>query len=96
MTTEERSRKKEQPNILLLWGDDLAMWNISAYHPGMMSGSTPNIDRMANEGEPRLAVRTRQSPSAWFLKTFDDFSPRKEPGLNIDDMMEALNPTQCR
>ncbi len=38
------------PNILVIWGDDVGMWNISAYHRGMMGGSTPNIDRIAGEG----------------------------------------------
>jgi len=40
----------EQPNILVIFGDDIGMYNISAYHQGMMGGSTPNIDRIANEG----------------------------------------------
>jgi arylsulfatase len=40
----------EKPNILVIWGDDVGMYNISAYHRGMMGGSTPNIDRIANEG----------------------------------------------
>ena len=35
---------------LFIWGDDVGMWNVSAYHRGMMGGSTPNIDRIANEG----------------------------------------------
>lgn len=39
-----------RPNILIIWGDDVGMWNISAYHRGMMGGSTPNIDRIAAEG----------------------------------------------
>jgi arylsulfatase A-like enzyme len=42
--------KKKQPNILIIWGDDVGMWNISAYHRGMMGGSTPAIDRIAKEG----------------------------------------------
>jgi arylsulfatase len=29
------------PNVLIVWGDDVGMWNISAYHRGMMGGSTP-------------------------------------------------------
>ncbi|NVK44534.1 MAG: arylsulfatase [Oceanospirillaceae bacterium] len=41
---------QDKPNILIIWGDDVGMWNISAYHRGMMGGSTPNIDRIANEG----------------------------------------------
>ena len=40
----------KKPNILVIWGDDVGMWNISAYHRGMMGGSTPNIDRLAKEG----------------------------------------------
>jgi arylsulfatase A-like enzyme len=40
----------QKPNILIIWGDDVGMWNISAYHRGMMGGSTPNIDRIANGG----------------------------------------------
>ena len=40
----------EKPNILVIWGDDIGMWNISAYHRGMMGGSTPHIDRIANDG----------------------------------------------
>jgi arylsulfatase A-like enzyme len=40
----------KKPNILIIWGDDVGMWNISAYHRGMMGGSTPNIDRIAKGG----------------------------------------------
>ncbi|MFK7846035.1 MAG: arylsulfatase [Rhodothermales bacterium] len=39
-----------KPNILVIWGDDVGQQNISAYHRGMMGGTTPNIDRIANEG----------------------------------------------
>ena len=38
------------PNILVLWGDDIGMWNISYNNRGMMGYRTPNIDRIANEG----------------------------------------------
>jgi arylsulfatase len=41
---------KRLPNILIIWGDDVGIWNISAYHRGMMGGSTPNIDRIGREG----------------------------------------------
>ena len=40
----------KKPNILVIWGDDIGMDNISAYHRGMMGGRTPNIDRLAREG----------------------------------------------
>jgi arylsulfatase len=39
----------KKPNILVIFGDDIGMWNVSAYSRGMM-GKTPNIDRIANEG----------------------------------------------
>ena len=40
----------KQPNILILWGDDIGYWNISHYSKGMMGYQTPNIDRVAKEG----------------------------------------------
>jgi arylsulfatase A-like enzyme len=40
----------DKPNILVLWGDDIGWFNISAYNMGMMGYRTPNIDRIANEG----------------------------------------------
>lgn len=39
-----------QPNILVIWGDDVGVHNISAYNHGVMGYQTPNIDRIANEG----------------------------------------------
>ena len=40
----------ERPNILVIWGDDIGLWNISRYSMGQMGYQTPNIDRIANEG----------------------------------------------
>ncbi len=40
----------DKPNILVIWGDDIGIWNISKYSHGMMGYPTPNIDRIANEG----------------------------------------------
>jgi arylsulfatase len=39
-----------QPNILVIWGDDIGTENISYYNRGMMGYRTPHIDRIANEG----------------------------------------------
>ena len=39
-----------QPNILVIWGDDIGTWNISHNNRGMMGYMTPNIDRIAKEG----------------------------------------------
>ncbi|MGB6847282.1 MAG: arylsulfatase, partial [Thermoanaerobaculia bacterium] len=41
---------QDKPNILVIWGDDIGISNISAYSRGMMGYQTPNIDRIANEG----------------------------------------------
>ena len=38
------------PNILVIWGDDIGQFNVSAYNMGVMGYKTPNIDRLANEG----------------------------------------------
>ncbi|PAY15310.1 arylsulfatase [Rhodopirellula sp. SM50] len=40
----------KQPNIVMIMGDDIGWFNIGAYHRGIMSGKTPNIDRLAREG----------------------------------------------
>jgi arylsulfatase A-like enzyme len=39
-----------KPNIIFIMGDDIGMWNISAYSRGMMAGRTPNIDKLASDG----------------------------------------------
>ncbi|MCA3151199.1 MAG: sulfatase-like hydrolase/transferase, partial [Rhodocyclaceae bacterium] len=41
---------EKKPNFLILWGDDIGWFNISAYNHGMMGYKTPNIDRIAKEG----------------------------------------------
>jgi arylsulfatase A-like enzyme len=40
----------QQPNILVIMGDDVGMWNLGAYHRGLMAGRTPHLDRLAAEG----------------------------------------------
>ena len=40
----------KKPNILVIMGDDVGWFNIGAYHQGMMSGKTPNLDKLASEG----------------------------------------------
>ena len=41
---------QDKPNILIIWGDDIGPFNISAYNMGVMGYETPNIDRIAREG----------------------------------------------
>lgn len=49
-TTSIAQAETKKPNILIIWGDDVGMFNLSAYHRGLMGGSTPNIDRIADQG----------------------------------------------
>jgi arylsulfatase len=46
----QQPKKTDKPNILVIWGDDIGIWNLSCYSGGMMGYRTPNIDRIANEG----------------------------------------------
>ena len=41
--------QEKKPNIVVIWGDDIGMWNVGAYTHGMM-GRTPNIDSLARDG----------------------------------------------
>jgi arylsulfatase len=99
----------KRPNILVIWGDDVGMWNISAYHRGMMGGSTPNIDRIANEGmifmdhyaeasctAGRAAFITGQYPIRVGLATVG--LPGSEIGLQKEDptLAEMLKPLGYR
>src|SRR5213083_3599274 len=43
-------QQQRPPNILVIMGDDVGWFNIGAYHRGMMSGKTPNLDRLASQG----------------------------------------------
>ena len=40
----------KKPNIVFIMGDDIGIWNIGAYHRGMMAGRTPNLDKLAKGG----------------------------------------------
>ena len=43
-------KDQKKPNILIIWGDDIGWFNVSAYNHGIMGYRTPNIDRIAKEG----------------------------------------------
>jgi arylsulfatase A-like enzyme len=53
-----------RPNILIIMGDDIGYWNISAYSRGMMGYRTPNIDRIAREGAIFTDLYAQQSCTA--------------------------------
>ena len=48
--TSAKAQAGAKPNIVVIMGDDIGIWNIGAYHRGMMAGRTPNLDKLAAEG----------------------------------------------
>ena len=54
----------KKPNILVIWGDDIGLANVSAYSSGVMGFETPNIDRIGKEGIRFLQYYGEQSCTA--------------------------------
>ncbi|MGB0838478.1 MAG: arylsulfatase [Flavobacteriaceae bacterium] len=48
--TQAQKKKNKKPNIIVMWGDDVGIYNISYWNRGIMGYKTPNIDRIAEEG----------------------------------------------
>src|SRR6202044_1151975 len=63
-TTAPATSSGRKPNILIIWGDDIGVANISAYSNGLMGYETPNIDRLGNEGIKFLHYYGEQSCTA--------------------------------
>src|SRR3979411_3267369 len=63
-STSNLLAQSKKPNILVIMGDDIGMWNISAYSHGMMGYKTPNIDRIAKEGAIFSDLYAQQSCTA--------------------------------
>jgi arylsulfatase A-like enzyme len=57
-------KKAGNPNVLILWGDDIGCWNISYNNRGQMRYWTPNIDRIGNEGATFTDYYGQQSCTA--------------------------------
>ena len=64
VTTAQAQAPGRRPNILMIMGDDIGYWNISAYSRGMMGYRTPNIDRIAREGAIFTDLYAQQSCTA--------------------------------
>ena len=58
------SAQTKKPNILVIWGDDIGVHNISAYNHGVMGYQTPNIDRIASAGALFTDAYAQQSCTA--------------------------------
>ena len=64
--------QNDKPNILVIWGDDIGIFNISAYSHGLMGYETPNIDQVAAQGAIFSDFYAEQSCTAG--------APRSSPG----------------
>jgi arylsulfatase A-like enzyme len=62
--TQTPAASGRKPNILVIWGDDIGLANISAYSHGLMGYQTPNIDRLAREGIMFMDYYAEQSCTA--------------------------------
>ena len=91
----------DKPNILVIWGDDIGQFNVSAYNMGMMGYKTPNIDRIAAEGAVftdwygqqsctagRAAFITGQSPMRTGLTKVG--LPGAPEGMKVEDPTIAV------
>jgi hypothetical protein len=101
--------QQKKPNILFIMTDDVGVWNVSAYHRGMMGGRTPNIDRIATEGALFTDYYAQQSCTAGraaFITGQHPFRtgllkvglPGAKQGLQDKDptIAELLKPTDTR
>jgi arylsulfatase A-like enzyme len=64
MATKPAKPQSKRPNILVIFGDDIGYWNLSAYNLGVMGYRTPNIDRLAKEGALFTDYYAQQSCTA--------------------------------
>lgn len=64
LTLGAAAAQAKKPNVLVIMGDDIGIFNISAYHQGMMGYNTPNIDRLAKEGGMFMSYYAQQSCTA--------------------------------
>src|SRR5206468_1936466 len=64
LAAQAQATSAKKPNILVIFGDDVGYFNISAYNLGLMGYQTPNIDRIANEGALFTDYYAQQSCTA--------------------------------
>ena len=68
----------------MIMADDVGTWNLSACHRGMMGGSTPNIDRIANEGALFTDYYGQQSCTAGRAALITGQTPFRTGLLKVD------------
>lgn len=81
----------KKPNIVFIMGDDIGMWNIGAYHRGVMAGRTPNLDKLAKEGIQRKRFPMCATVTLWIDS---NCSLRASCKLSINPSIEGLHSQQ--
>jgi arylsulfatase A-like enzyme len=71
------------PNILVIMGDDIGYWNVSAYNRGQMGYRTPNIDRISSEGAILTDYYGQQSCTAGRAAFITGQSPMRTGLLKV-------------
>jgi len=86
----QSQQKNQQPNILVIMGDDIGWFNASCYNHGMMGYETPNIDRIAKEGALFNCWYAQQSCTAGRAAFITGQSPNRTgltkvgmPGIDV-------------
>jgi arylsulfatase len=97
-TTAGAAAAQERPNILVMFGDDVGYWNVSAYNQGMMGYQTPNIDRIASEGALFTDAYAQQSCTAGRAAFITGQSPIRTGLLKVGlpgapEGLKAADPT---
>src|SRR5262245_34157927 len=87
---ENAAESGKRPNILVLWADDIAYWNVSAYNHGAMGYRTPNIDRIAREGALFTDCYAQQSCTAGRAAFITGQSPFRTGLLNCTALRRAI------
>jgi arylsulfatase A-like enzyme len=83
MAANPAPAQTSKPNILVIMGDDIGYWNVSAYNRGMMGYRTPSIDRIANEGALFTDYYAQQSCTAGRAAFITGQSPMRTGLLKV-------------
>ena len=94
-------QEQKKPNILIMWGDDIGMWNVSRYSQGMMGYRTPNIDRIGEEGVTFTDCYAQQSCTAGRAAFITGQSPMRTGLLKVGlpaakEGLSEKGPDDCR
>ena len=93
--SDESRPHSSKSNILVIWGDDVGIWNLSTYNMGMMGYRTPNIDRIAIEGMKFTDYYGEQSCTAGRSAFITGQSPIRTLAFPPIDVRKQTNPAAC-